>query len=64
MSRKNDRHAYGLGSLEEHRGSWYGRWRVNGRQVRRKVGAIRQRGSTEGLTRKQAEGVSCISRPR
>jgi integrase len=52
---KDSRRTYGLGSLEEHRGAWYGRWRVNGRQVRRKVGDIRQPGFTTGLTSKQAE---------
>jgi len=55
MSREQDRRVYGSGSLEEHRGAWYGRWRVNGRQVRRKVGRIREPGSSDGLTRKQAE---------
>jgi integrase len=36
-------------------GSWYGRWRVAGRKVTRKLGPARQPGTREGLTRSQAE---------
>lgn len=46
---------YGSGSVVVHRGAWYGRWRVGGTYVKRKLGAVRQPGSREGLTRKQAE---------
>lgn len=52
--------SYGSGSLYtvtdaagvEH---WYGKWRSNGRQVKRKVGLKRVGGSRHGLTRGQAE---------
>ncbi|MDQ4040699.1 MAG: tyrosine-type recombinase/integrase, partial [Actinomycetota bacterium] len=50
-----DRRSYGTGSLFTYRGAWYGKWRIGDRQVKRKVGPIRQPGSREGLTRKQAE---------
>lgn len=46
---------YGSGSLYERNGSWYGHWRKNGRQVKRKIGPLRVPGSREGLTRRQAE---------
>ena len=50
------RRIYGTGSIIEYRGAWYGKWRdPSGRQIKRKLGAIRQPGSREGLTRKQAE---------
>ena len=50
------RRSYGTGSIIEYRGAWYGKWRdASGRQVKRKLGAIRQAGSRDGLTRKQAE---------
>ena len=49
------RRFYGTGSLHEHRGAWYGKWRVHGRQVKRKLGPIRKPGRRDGLTRKQAE---------
>ncbi len=57
MAGNAGRRTYGSGTLEEHRGSWYGRWRVNGRQVRRKIGEIRKPGSRDGLTRPQAEAA-------
>jgi integrase len=49
------RRSYGTGSLFESRGAWYGKWRIGDRQVKRKLGPIRQPGSRDGLTRKQAE---------
>jgi len=49
------RRSYGTGSLFESRGAWYGKWRIGDRQVKRKVGSIRQPDSRDGLTRKQAE---------
>jgi integrase len=49
--------AYGSGSIFEHRGAWYGKWRVGDRQVKRKLGPIREPGSSQGLTRKQAEAA-------
>jgi integrase len=54
------RRSYGSGSLfvrEDAAGreAWYGKWRANGRQVKRKVGAKRSGGDRDGLTRPQAE---------
>jgi len=49
------RRAYGSGSLYPHRGSWYAKWYVGSRQVKRKIGRQRKRGSREGLTKAQAE---------
>lgn len=50
-----DRRNYGSGSLFTRYGSWYGQWRSGGRVVSRKLGAVREPGSREGLTRKMAE---------
>ncbi|MEX2106536.1 MAG: tyrosine-type recombinase/integrase [Solirubrobacterales bacterium] len=52
--------SYGSGSLYVRKDaagneSWYGHWRHNGRQVKRRIGPKRAPGSREGLTRKQAE---------
>src|SRR5215212_3223512 len=49
------RRSYGTGSLLVRRGAWYGQWHAGGRQVMRKLGAIRQAGSRDGLTKSQAE---------
>jgi integrase len=46
---------YGSGSVIVHRGAWYGRWWIGNRYVKRKLGEIREPGTREGLTRKQAE---------
>jgi integrase len=50
-----DKRTYGSGSVIVHRGAWYGRWWIGTRYVKRKLGAIREPGTREGLTRKQAE---------
>jgi site-specific recombinase XerD len=55
MSAKQNKRNYGSGSVIVHRGAWYGRWWVGTRYVKRKLGEIRQSGSREGLTHKQAE---------
>lgn len=47
--------AYGSGSIIERRGDYYGKWRVGGRQVFRKLGPKRSAANPQGLTRKQAE---------
>ncbi len=52
----NARRSYGTGSLIEQRGSYYGKWRVDGRQVMRKIGPVRQSAARDGLTKPQAEG--------
>jgi integrase len=51
----NGKRSYGSGSLFSYRGSWYGKWRLGERQVKRKVGPKRKPGTREGLTRSQAE---------
>lgn len=53
--RRDQRRAYGSGSLYPHRGSWYAKWYVGSRQVKRKIGPQRKRGTREGLTKAQAE---------
>jgi integrase len=49
------RRPHGTGSLVIRRGSYYGQWRVGGRQVMRKLGPVRRPGTRDGLTRAQAE---------
>lgn len=54
------RRPHGSGSLYVRRDSagreaWYGHWRSNGRQVKRKIGPKRAAGSRDGFTRSQAE---------
>jgi len=55
------RRSYGTGSLVERpdtagRVIWHAQWRVNGRQVMRRVGPKRAPGEADGLTKQQAEG--------
>jgi integrase len=54
------RRSYGTGALFEKTDSagsvtWYGKWRHNGTQVKRRVGPKRMEGSRDGLTRLAAE---------
>jgi integrase len=49
------RRPHGTGSVTQRGDSWYGRWRVNGRQVQRKLGPVRPAGTRLGLTKSQAE---------
>jgi integrase len=54
------RRSYGSGSLfvradSRGRETWYGGWRADGRQVKRRLGPKRMEGSRDGLTRAQAE---------
>jgi len=54
------RRSYGTGALFERtdsagRVTWYGKWRDNGTQVKRRIGPKRVEGSREGLTRRAAE---------
>ena len=56
----NSRRAYGSDRLTVRAGTdgsetWYGLWRANGRRVKRRIGPKRQPGSSDGLTRTQAE---------
>jgi len=66
MKSETQRRPYGSGNLESHKNadgseSWYGRWYVEDlatgkrKQVRRKVGRKRRPGSTDGLTKREAE---------
>lgn len=52
---KDSRRSYGTGSLFVYHGAWYGQWRVGGRTIKRKVGAKREPGGRDGMTRTQAE---------
>jgi integrase len=54
-SRDTRRRSYGSGSIFERAGVYYGKWRVAGRQVKRRLGPVRSPGATDGLTRTQAE---------
>lgn len=54
-SAARSRRAYGSGSIIERRGDFYGKWRIGDRQVMRKLGPIRSRGESDGLTRREAE---------
>ena len=47
--------SYGTGNLRVRRGSWYAQWWVGDRRVQRKIGPVRQPGTREGLTKRQAE---------
>jgi integrase len=54
------RRSYGTGSLYVRadrlgRESWYGQWRAGGRRLKRCIGPKRADGTSEGLTRPQAE---------
>ena len=50
--------SYGTGQLYEKHGAYYGRWRTSGgRKLNHRVGPIRTPGSSDGLTRAQAERV-------
>jgi integrase len=56
-TQRREKRAYGSGSIVEERGSWYGKWRVGERQVKRRLGPVRAVGSSDGFTRKQAEAA-------
>jgi len=47
--------SYGTGSLFIKGDKWYGRWWVGAQRVKRLLGPVRRPGSTDGLTRTQAE---------
>lgn len=55
MQQQRTRRAYGSGSLRDVDGTWFGWWRVDGRQVKRKVGPVRTRSRADGMTKAQAE---------
>ena len=49
------RRAHGSGGLLVKGGVYYGKWRVDGRQVMRRLGPMRASGTREGLTKTEAE---------
>ncbi len=55
VARAERKRAYGSGSVIEQSGAFYGKWRINGRQVMRKLGPCRRPGTRDGLSRAQAE---------
>jgi len=60
MGEQTTRRSYGTGSLfvradAAGREAWYVQWRLNGRQVKRKIGAKRTPGGSTGLTKAKAE---------
>jgi len=58
MSNRNpSRRSYGTGRLYIKSGAYYGRWWIDGRRVNRKLGKVRERGSREGLTKREAEAA-------
>jgi hypothetical protein len=58
MSTSNpNRRSYGTGRLYIKSGAYYGRWWIDGRRVNRKLGKLREPGSREGLTKREAEAA-------
>ena len=51
------RRSYGTGRLYVKSGAWYGRWRIEGHRVNRKLGKVREPGRREGLTKRDAEAA-------
>lgn len=51
------RRAAGTGSIIVQDGCYFGKWRVQHRQVKRKLGPVRKPGTRDGLTKTQAEAV-------
>lgn len=49
------RRSRGTGSLIERNGSYYAKWRSGGQQIQRKLGPKRLRGTSDGLTKTEAE---------
>ena len=58
MSKQNpNRRSCGTGRLYIKSGAYYGRWWIDGRRVNRKLGKVREPGSREGLTKREAEAA-------
>jgi hypothetical protein len=60
QDKRSSRRPAGTGSLtirtdRAGRRSWYAKWREGERQVKRRLGPVRENGSDVGLTRRQAE---------
>jgi len=54
MSERSSKRIYGTGSVETKNRTWYGRWRVDGRQLKRSLGPVKGSNGS-GLTKKDAE---------
>lgn len=62
-----ERRSDGTGSLHVYKGTggketWYGRWRVGKKRVKRRIGPKRKPGGRTGLTRTQAEAEAELRR--
>jgi len=55
QSQRTARRTHGTGSLINRDGVYFGKWRVGGRQVMRRLGPVRTPGTRDGLTKSQAE---------
>jgi hypothetical protein len=55
IRRTRQRRPRGTGAVFEKGNRWHGQWYLRGRLVKRSLGAMREPGSREGLTRTQAE---------
>jgi integrase len=55
QAKPTGRRPHGTGALIERDGSYYGKWRVGGQQIKRKLGPVRTPSSRDGLTKAQAE---------
>jgi integrase len=55
QKKRSDKRAYGTGSVTPKGGSWQGVWWVDGKRVKRSLGRIKQQGSPDGISRKEAE---------
>ena len=53
--RNGGRRSHGSGGLIVKGGAYYGKWRVDGRQVMRRLGPVRHPATHDGLTKTQAE---------
>jgi len=56
-NRNATRRNYGTGRLYVKQGSWFGRWWIDGHRVNRKLGKVREPGSHDGLTKREAEAA-------
>ena len=54
-TQRTARRTHGTGSIIVIGDVYYGKWRVGGRQVKRRLGQVRPAGTRDGLTRTQAE---------
>jgi integrase len=55
MAKAASKRRYGSGSIIEIGGVYYGKWRVDGTQIKRRIGPKRTRGEADGLTHAHAE---------